>query len=104
MLEEGGIVEKGQTENRVIRAIRSPSNTAFSFSLLHKVFHNQCNSLISLQLQSFLLIIQSDAACAFLCETEVRWKKNCASPIIILEFQDNYWRSTIFFPPHFSFT
>lgn len=91
MLEEGGIVEKGQMENRVIRASRSLSNTAFSFSRIHKeVFHNQCDSLISLKSQSFLLVVQSDAACAFLCETEVRWEKNCASPIIILEFQDNW--------------
>lgn len=79
--------QEGSGGNLVIRS-RQARFLKF-FSLKHKeVFHSQCNSLISLQLQYFLLLIQTDAQCTFYEKLEV--KKNCASQIIILEFQDNW--------------
>ena len=55
-------------ENRVITASRSLSDGVDFFPLIHKeVFYSQCNSLISLQWQYFL-VIQSDVLCTFVCK------------------------------------
>ena len=55
-------------ENQVIIASRSLSNGVGFFPLIPKeVFYSQCNSLISLQWQYFL-VIQSDALCTFVCK------------------------------------